>query len=334
MKWRNINWVYVLSIGTIIFVLPKIKSKLQNFDECFGIAENQIRTYSRPEDVLVKEIKVRLGQAVERGDTLMIFHPQNLFYKKEDFSSQSRLLDINKQVDLLQIQQSIQRLEQQKEITQGNYEIKVQTLNDQKRLADSLALLVTNQPVSSQKYDLQKTAWEATLRLDLREIDLQIAQLKNELKTAPATHIEKQSNLSAEISRLQSKEKELVLISDMDGIVGVLDAQPGDPIAAYQSLVKLYSTHPNLVTTYISENYIGAIDIRDTVIVQSLSGYRITGKVLNLGVRVTALPDRLKKIPEIKSWGREVQIEIPLENQLIQGEKVNVIFPGLKATWR
>lgn len=329
--WKNFNWVYILALATLVFILPRIKSNLQNAEACYGIAENQIRTYTRPDDVLIQSIKVRLGQAVKIGDTLMIFEPQNLHYKKEDLTSQSRLLDINKQVDRFQIQQSIQRWEQQKSIVRSGYESQINTLTVQKRMADSLALLVTNHPVNTQKYDAQKSTLNERMQLELTEIDQKINLLKKELESAPDPTFEKQSNIQLELTRLQTKVKELVLISDMDGIVGVLDAQPGDPVAAYQSLIKLYSTHPSMVTAYISENYIGAIDVMDTVTIESLTGYRLTGKVLNLGARVTALPDRLKKIPEIKAWGREVQIEIPLDNLLIQGEKVNVIFPGLSA---
>ncbi len=334
MKWNNFHWVYILAIGTIVFLLPKIKSSFQQFEECYGIAENQIRNYNRPDDVVIHEIRVRLGQEVQVGDTLMVFYPQNLQYKKEDLSSQTRLLDINKKVDRFQIQQAIQRLEHQKSTIEGNYNLKVRLLQDKKRTTDSLALLITNLPVSAHKYDMEKNTMDASRQLDLGEVNQRILLLMKELNAAPDLTIEKKSNIKVELSRIAEKEKGLVLISDMAGIVGQLDVQPGDAISAYQSLIKLYSTHPSLVTTYISENYIGSIDLIDSVIIESLTGYRLKCKILNLGARVTALPDRLKKIPEIKSWGREVQIEIPIENKLIQGEKVKVIFPGLSTNKR
>ena len=52
--------------------------------------------------------------------------------------------------------------------------------------------------------------------------------------------------------------------------------------------------------------------------------YILKGIVVNLGTRITALPERLKKIPELRAWGREVQINIQQDNLFLQGEKVRV----------
>ena len=82
---------------------------------------------------------------------------------------------------------------------------------------------------------------------------------------------EKLNTISNEISRINEQEKELVLIADMNGVVGQLDYQTGDAINAFQSIVKLYSLHPTLVTSYISEQYLGKVTYSDTVIIQSIS---------------------------------------------------------------
>jgi hypothetical protein len=46
------------------------------------------------------------------------------------------------------------------------------------------------------------------------------------------------------------------------------------------------------------------------------------GVVTGLGSRVVEIPGRLRKIPEVKIYGREVVVSIPAENPFIQREKV------------
>jgi multidrug resistance efflux pump len=336
MQIQRIPWIYLLALITLLWILPRIKKKVQYSEEFYGIAENQIRNYNRANDVIIESIRVRLGQNVKTGDTLMTFQSKNLYFKKEDLYSSSRLVGINKKADQFQIKQDIERWEEQKKIINSTYQVKKNKLLAQKRLSDSLSRLVTNQPVADKKYEMEINTLNEMMQVEMIEADHKISALQSLYKLSPDLATEKQSSIRTEINRLQEQEKELMLIADMDGSIGQLDVQRGDPVASYQSLVKIYSSHPNLVTSYISENFIGSVSATDSVMIESIStpGYTLSGKILNLGARVTALPDRLKKMPEIKAWGREVQIEIPQDNKLIQGEKVKVLFTSLSGVVR
>jgi len=322
------TWIYLLAALTFVILLPKLKHKLQNSEEFYGIAENQIRTYSRANDVIIQSIKVRLGQSVTAGDTLMIFHPKSLFYKKEDLASQARLLDINRQAGRFEIGQSLLQAQQQKNLIQEGYKSKKAKLMNQKKMTDSLSRLVTSIPIANTKIDLELQTLDELMAIELMDLDIRSRSLEQELSKAPDPTQEKQFNIHTEVNRITEQERDLVLVADTDGMIGQLDFQIGDPVAAYQSLIKIYSIHPTLVTSYIGEGYLGKVTLMDSVSIQSISetNYQLKGKILNLGSRITALPDRLKKNPELKAWGREVQIEIPANNRLIQGEKVKIIF--------
>lgn len=328
MNWIKIPWVYILALLTMVFFLPRLKNKLLYSEEFYGIAENQVRTYSRPNEVTIQNIRVRLGQSVSAGDTLMVFQPKSLFYKKEDLASQSRLIAIDRQSDQFQIRQQLDQALLKKNLILEEYRIKTDRLLRQKKISDSLSKLVFAQDINNSRFDSEIKTLEDLMQFDIRANDNQIQSLERALAQAPDPSIEKQSNLHTEVSRLEEQQKELVLLADTDGMIGQLDVQNGDPVPAYQSLIKIYSMHPNLVTSYIGEGYLGKVSLLDSVLIQSISepGYQLKGNILNLGSRIVALPDRLKKIPELKAWGREVQIEIPGENRLIQGEKVKVIF--------
>lgn len=328
MNWIKVPWIYLLSLLSILFFLPKLKNKIQYSEEFYGIAENQIRSYSRPNEVTIQSIRVRLGQSVSAGDTLMVFQPKSLYYKKEDLASQSRLVAIDRLSDQFQIRQQLDQARIKTKLIHEEYRIKKDRLIRQKNISDSLAGLVLGKAVNNSRFDSELKTLDEMEDIEIRGNESQILSLEKALAQAPDPSKEKQSNIHSEASRLEEQEKELVLIADTEGMIGQLDVQNGDPVPAYQSLIKIYSVHPNLVTSYIGEGYLGKVTLMDSVLIQSISesGYQLKGRILNLGSRIAALPDRLKKIPELKAWGREVQIEIPGDNRLIQGEKVKVIF--------
>lgn len=330
MDLKKINWVYILAIAGLVFVIPFLKNKINGSEEYFGIAENQVRSYTKSSEVRIKTVRVKLGQEIKAGDTLMTFLPENLNYKKEDLHHQSRILSLHKQTDKYLLKINLDRLEAEKKNIISEYSIKVTKLIEQKKLADSLALSVTGTITSATRLQTEIQSLESMKTLALQQLQQKIDEATKEYLYTPDVTEEKQASISNEVNRLIEQEKDLVLISDMDGVVGQLDYQAGDAINAFQSIIKIYSLHPTLVTSYISEQYLGKVRFNDSLIIESLTPpfTKITGNVLNLGSRITALPDRLKKLPEVKAWGREIQIEIPIDNQLIQGEKVKVIFPS------
>ncbi len=328
MKLQKIPWVYILAALCMVWFLPRLKKKIQSAEEFYGIAENQVRSYSKPYDVMIQHIRVRLGQSVSSGDTLMIFHPRILAYKKEDLAAQSRLLDVSRRSEEFEISQELTLVRQQKNLVLENYKIKREKLISQKKMMDSLSGLFTAIKTDDHRLGMELKILDEEMAVELKELDQRINRLELSRTQAPAPYLEKKSGILLEMDRLAAQQQDLVLVADTDGLIGQLDFREGDPVEAYQSLIRIYSTHPSLVTSYIGEGYLGSVQLEDSVFIQSTSeeSFQLKGKILNLGSRITALPDRLKKIPELKAWGREVQIEIPQDNNLIQGEKVKVIY--------
>ena len=327
MKYPNINLIYVLAAFTLLYLIPTLRNKIQNADAFYGIAENPIRDYTRPNAVVIQTIQVKLGDQIKKGDTLMVFHPKNLVYKKEDIASSSRTLQLESEAVRFSILQELEKNKKERSLIIESYRIKKQKLADQKRTIDSISkVFFGSSSHANDKYLSELKALEDLEQVELKEKDDRRQLFNNELSSTPDPKIEKRAGLKSEEKRITEQEKELFLIADGEGIVGQLDFVPGDPVESYQSLIKIYASHPNLVTTYIGEGFLARARLGDEVKIYSINNpnYLLKGKITSLGTRITALPERLKKIPEIKAWGREVQIEIPLPNELLQGEKVSV----------
>ena len=132
--------------------------------------------------------------------------------------------------------------------------------------------------------------------------------------------------LEGELELVRQQEADLEIYAPQGGIVGQLDFLAGEKIESYTVIMRIYGDHPDVVTTYIGDGRLAEIKLGDELTVASINQpeYTVKGKVIGLGTRVRELPERLRRIPELKAWGREVQLRIPLDNAFLQGEKVRV----------
>ena len=89
-------------------------------------------------------------------------------------------------------------------------------------------------------------------------------------------------------------------------------------------MIDFYEQNPNVVVGFVHESLTPQIREGDSLLVISSlhPEHRLSGRITGLGHRIVEIPERLRKIPELKTYGREVMIEIPTENSFLQKEKV------------
>ncbi len=94
--------------------------------------------------------------------------------------------------------------------------------------------------------------------------------------------------------------------------------------ASFNTLITFYEENPTLVKAYVHENMILQVNEGDTLEVFSSlhPDHRCLGVVTGLGSRIVEIPERLRKLPEVKTYGREVLVSIPRDNHFLQKEKV------------
>jgi len=324
---KNINFIYLLAVLLLLLCLPFFKNKLKNSNEFFGIAENQIRNVNLEYPVEIIKIYKLQGESVQLGDTILKLRRVDLETKKQKVEFDK--LEIEKRI-LLEKEEYLSAksiLENEKSELRKIYLIKYAELERNAKLQTELVSQVLNpNEISSNSNKFLLNDLQEKEKLDILEIDLKIKNLKNEFDARQNENQVRKNKLVYEISEIGKSEQSLDLICTEEGIIGQLEFNQGDKIQEYTSLLKIYSPHPNTVTIYIGDNQLSTLKLGDSVKISSLNtmGYTLTGFVVALGTRITALPERLKKIPELRAWGREVQIRIPAQNDLLQGEKVLV----------
>jgi multidrug resistance efflux pump len=160
--------------------------------------------------------------------------------------------------------------------------------------------------------------------LTVEPIDAEIHQLETALKIMAVPMQNEVSSLKEEIEQFQKEQEQLKILAPADGLVGSIHSQPGENVKAFDALISFYEKNPNTVVAYLHESLSTKIKVGDSLSVTSSlhSDEHCLGRVSGLGHRIVEIPERLRKIPEIKTYGREVLIEIPHDNSFLQKEKV------------
>lgn len=325
---KRINIIYLLAIP-LCYLLYKMNVGFNQTSAFFyGFAENKDTELSHDKDVLVSKILVTPGQTVNKGDLLLEVKQDAIDFKinnantdlvqleLENRQQQQRLLDRINQLKLrrvtkvAELDSEIQRieatLEYNKKILEGlqSVEVKVDSL------ANPNLLKIAN--------------LKQQIQLVTEPMDLEIKQLQNELRALQTPTRVLEQRIQSEIDFYKREQQKLAILAPADGIIGNIYCKEGENISAFSTLINFYERNPTLVKGYVHESLILKVKEKDSLIVSSTlhPEQNIEGVVIGLGSRIVEIPERLRKMPEIKTYGREVLIRIPQQNPFLQKEKV------------
>jgi HlyD family secretion protein len=129
--------------------------------------------------------------------------------------------------------------------------------------------------------------------------------------------------LERELDLLNEEKKKLSKYASADGVVENVYVKDGEQVDAFTPLLSINPIRPSTVVGYMVGKKINIPEIGSTVSVSSYDqrSLSVSGKVIGYG-SVSELPEILQKSTAVKAFGREVFIEIGLENDFANGEKV------------
>ncbi len=332
MRFR-FNFIYLVFLVGIIFFIPITKKLVSHPEEFYGIAENQIRSINLQYPVEIKEINVVLGQKLDSGQVLARLYRTDLPIKINDINYEIRELQVKRWMDIEQQQAEANKLEAKRAALGVTYDQKIAQLETehsaQIKVLSNIKTIDLEAGKNSGVPDIHLQRIQSLKKekeLEIKQLDVELSQIKAQIELAQAPIDLRIKKLEGELELIKKQEADLEIFAPQSGIVGQLDFMPGEKIEAYTIILKIYGTHPDVVTTYIGDGRLAEIKLGDTLMVSSINQpeYQVPGVVLGLGTRIKELPERLRRIPELKAWGREVQLQIPLNNTFLQGEKVKV----------
>ena len=300
----------------------------------FGTAENQGTVLNYEHKVLVKRVLVKSGAMVKKGDTLAIFYRSEL--ERQSLEHENEIADV-----LLQnknntnaLQNEILVLESKKNMLQTELQHEQQILNSESEIQQELMNLLGKEQVTP-KSNLKKERI-AALNEEIAALSAQIQtqkiglQQKQSADRALATL--KTRQLDERLHFLDTEQKKLVLIAPMDGFIEQVYITENTIEPELKPLVKINPTTTNRIRGFVYED--AEINSRwgDSVQIASVARPEIkcTGHFTGISPELVELPVRLRKLPEIKSWGREVYLQLPADNPFFIGEKVSIFLKPVK----
>ena len=116
----------------------------------------------------------------------------------------------------------------------------------------------------------------------------------------------------------------ITVTAPSDGLIGNIHCKEAEHVSSFQTLLSFYEPHPQFVKGYVHENLSLKVAVGDTFLIRSTKDASVVykGAVTGLGSRIVEIPERLRKMPEVRAYGREVSVEISPDNSFLQKEKV------------
>jgi len=301
----------------------------------FGIAESNEVIINFENSVEIKKIYVVPGQKVTKGTLLLELDQSELTLNLNEIMHQLSEYKLQRKFEKNKMLTQIKELKAQKIAKTNDINSEINQLQSQhalnKRLTADLKSILQPEliPQVSQKksiaspIQLKIRSLKEKLKFDTKQIDIKIKALNRILYSDKNPLTAKIESLKKEIELLTAAKEKLLIHSENNGIIGSVHFKRGEKVSPFVSILTIYTRSPSYVKGFIHENVYSRISVNDPVVVTSLSDKTVSdGIVVGVGSRIIEFPERLRKRPEMKIWGREIQIKISENNDFLLGEKV------------
>jgi multidrug resistance efflux pump len=326
---KYFNLIYIVAI-IIAIGLWKYLSDYQDSPLIFyGFAETQETEINMDQPLEIIKVYVVPGQSVKQGDLIAEvrnaktdMNIEALYHKIEVLELEEKNWLSENTGDYLGLE--AEKMSELNEISQEMESIKAE-LAYKKDLWNGLRYVKPDS--SSNNFD--PLEYELALLQKLytskeHEYDVMIKSKKELASTQVSPYRKEIEEIQSEINYYKLQSERYSITAPHDGLIGNVHCKEGEFEDAFETLISFYEENPTQVKGYVNENYILHVALNDTFLITSMKDQTLSykGVLVGLGTRIVEIPSRMRKIPELRTYGREVVIEIPKDNELLQKEKV------------
>lgn len=329
MKRIKINLLFLLIPVLAYFLFAIYTSLNKGASSFFGVAENQETEINLEHDCSVTKIHVTEGEFVTKGTLLLEANGLDLDIRMSELKYDIAEVTAQDRLNQDEIRGNLQQLKALRAEKAGEIMGEIRILQSEKMMNEQLfselkSIPATDTVKTASVYEATLASLKEELRLVVEPIDAEIARLEKELRSISGPAKAEVTKMEKEIEFYAKEKEKLKIYAPTDGLVGGVHCKVGENIPSFDPLISFYEQSPNAVVAYIHESLSTKLKVGDSIHVAStLHPEEVcVGEVRGLGHRIVEIPERLRKIPEIKTYGREVLIHIPSENNFLQKEKV------------
>ncbi len=320
-------------IFTGFFLLMISFFYIRQSDAIVAQVEPQKIAVSFEKPVKIKAVHIMPGEDVKQGELLIELERPDLLYDIDKVNNElnSTLQEKKMVVDNINAEIRQLQLEKKSEIS----DIEDQILQLKKQQSQNQNLISTFQaPFQSGTDSASSEKGIIQLRIDALDNEKQqtiaiynqrINQLLERKSTETKIYELRIAQLEQELALLNQEKTILKNYSPINGTIGDVMAQAGELKSPFETILSIYEQYPRIIKAYMNEENKYNLRVGDSVRVESSNrNYNITGKVVEIGSRIVSYPNRLLIDQQVNMWGQEIFIEIPENNEFLNGEKVFV----------
>lgn len=329
MREKSFNFFYLFVLFLAIGIVYLIGVSRKGADQFFGFAENQEQQINLDHSVIIRRIFCAPGQQVNQGDTLLIVDRGDLQFKYSQLEHDVRELGDKEALRKMSVQGELDKLKAQRFAKEEDIRQQIRNLESRIQLNQQILKNLKSIPgamdtAKNSPLQIELNGLYEELHIALTPYDEEIKKLESSLRNGSGPAVTQIAKLHQEKMLWDTIKNGLVLRAPAQGIIGNIRCKEGEYISAYNTMISFYDVNPNSVIGYIHENLSTQVKKGNKVQVISALHPEVhcEGIVNGLGYRIIEIPERLRKIPEVITFGREVIIQIPSENHFLQKEKV------------
>lgn len=324
----KINFLYVVWLIALLMcfvIVYQFAGQTQH--TFFGTAESEGQILNYEHSVLVEKIYVHTGDQVKQGDTLAVFMRSDLDRTASDKTNEIKQYEVEKTTKRHTIQREIDVLRAKRAALVSELESQIKMINTEEGIQSALKEAMGDKDKTSTKSNL-KNEKIASLKELINQTERQIREqnqlLNEQINANESVYDAKVAQVQEEIGFLDKERDRLTLLSPIDGFVENVGIVKHEIAPQYKELIRLNPKLPNKVRGFISESAELVYRLGDTVELTSSTRPNIVSKGVLIGSspQLVELPFRLRKLTEVRAWGREIYIRMPLTNDFFIGEKI------------
>lgn len=333
MLKKIFNPLYLIAIILAVMLYNFSQKSNESSDLFFGFAENKETEINLDYPVKVNKIMVKPGDFIEAGTQLASL--TQLALDKEINDEQLRIKELSSEFATKKndIESEIKVLESELQKATNDIKVDIQKLDAEMKYKESLKSglkTIDIKPGNESNVVFQSEI--AALEEKIKNISLtyqtKINSKKLRIEDERGIYNSAVKRHNSDVGFAQEKLSKLDLKSPSNALVGNVHIKEGEYISSFKTMVTLYEPNPTLVAGFVHESMIVNVNVGDKFLIKSAlnPSNSCTGVVTGMGSRIVEIPERLRKITDLKTYGREVLITIPADNKFLQKEKVVIYF--------
>ncbi len=327
---RRINILYPVSLlllCSLAFVYSKISQEAEVF---YGFTQSNQVKINFDKETTIREILVKPGQSVQKGQVLLRASNATVPLTLNNLQVDSALLAEKTKQDEEAIKYQINHLRNELKAAKDKLDFEIQQLSQEiqmnKKIYSEVKGLDTNQvsvnnPLKLKLEGLYKQR-SSIIHSYNQQIKYQNALLQN-VREPYNIHFNKMEKEKVYHKGLLN---DLTVTAPVKGIVQDILCHSNEHLSPFTPMIVINEWVPNQVKSYIHESL--NVHLEKGTLVKVYALYHpenyVIGEIVGLGTSIVEIPERLRKNPDFKTYGREIMVSIPSSNTFLQNEKVKL----------